>query len=327
MKPTRFSQVGISMALFAALLGLVACGGDGSPPRTVKTIAFLRAVPGSGADQVFFDELQREGYEVGRNLRVLARDLSEVHPDPEDAATVVEGWAKQGVDVILAFSSRGAIAARDASPSTDILFLVNNPVAVGLVKNEDAPEGRLTGVTFRVPADRTLSLAQRAIPSATRAGLIYSSTDPAAGSHRQAVVEAARTSGIELIQESFADDASISPAVSRLIKSKVDYVFISNSPTGILARTVIQEAVAGRVPIVANTSVVDFALVVLDPDVDELYRQLARQAARLLDGSEPTSIPVEDPRRYRLILNQGVATEFGISFPPDLVREADRVIP
>lgn len=287
----------------------------------------LRAVAGGGNDLAMFDEMQLAGYRRGENLTVLAEDPAETYPDPADAARAVKGWRAKGVDLIFAFSSRGALAARDAAPDTTVVFLVNDPVAVGLVKDEDAPEGRLTGVTFRVPADRTLALARRAIPGATRAGLIYSSSDPAAQPHRHAVERAARTLGVMLYQEPFADDAGIERAVERLLANDVDYVFISNSPTGIIARTKIRDAVAGRVPIVANTSVVDFALFSLDPDVDELYRQLGRQAARLLDGSPPNSVPVEDPRRYRLILNRSIAAGFGITFPPDLEREADRVVP
>lgn len=293
----------------------------------VKTVAFLRAVAGGGSDGELLSELQRAGYEVGRNLQVLAADPTETYPDPKAAATAVAGWQRQGVDLIFAFSSRGALAARDASPDTEVVFLVNDPVAIGLVRTPDAPEDNLTGVTFRVPADRTLSLARRAIPDATRVGLIFSSTDPAAAPHRAAVAAAARTLGMALFQESFADDAGVAPAVARLLARDVDLVFISNSPTGIIARTRIQAAVAGRVPIIANTAVVDFALLTLDPDVEELYRQLGRQAARLLDGSDPSTVPVEDPRRYRVILNRGVAKAFGIAFPADLVREADRVIP
>lgn len=313
-------------ALIVGLVALAACGGSGDSPKQAKTIAFLRAVEGGAADEAMFDELQRAGYRSGKNLRVLGAKPQEVHPDPADAAAAVKEWVKQGVDIIFAFSSRGALTAREAAPDTEIIFLVNDPVAVGLVESEDAPEGLLTGVTFRVPADRTLSLTQRAIPSATRFGLIFSSTDPAAEPHRQAVAQAARALRLTVVQESFADDAGIPAAVSRLIKAKVDYIFISNSPTGIIARAVTQKAVAGRVPIIANTTVVDFALLTLDPDVEELYRQMGRQAVRLLDGSEPSSVPVENPRRYRVTLNQGVATTFGITFPPDLVREADRVI-
>lgn len=308
-------------------MGLVACGGNGADDRPAKTIAFLRAVAGGGSDLVLLSELQRAGYDVGENLTILARDPAETYADPAEAAKAVAGWKRQGVDLILAFSSRGARAARDAAPDTNVLFLVNDPVAVGLVQTPDAPEGHLTGVTFRVPADRTLSLVRRTMPSATRVGLISSSTDPAAAPHRQAVATAARALGVTLIQELFADDAGVAPAVARLIAKRVDLVFISNSPTGIIARTLIQKAVAERVPIIANTAVVDFALLTLDPDVDELYRQIGRQAARLLDGSDVSSVPVEDPLRYRVTLNQGVADRFGISFPPDLVREADRVIP
>jgi putative tryptophan/tyrosine transport system substrate-binding protein len=306
------------------MLALVAC--STTPPDEPKTIAFLRAVPGGGNDTALLDELKRSGFHPDRSLEILGGDPNETHLDPDETKLTIEGWVDQGVDVIFAFSSRGALAARDAAPEVPVIFLVNDPVAVGLVQNEDAPEGNLTGVTFRVPADRTLALARRALPSATRVGLIYSSTDPAAQPHRQSVERAARSLDIELVQRSFADEAGIKPAVDGLLAAGADSVFISNSPTGILARIAIRDAVAGRVPIIANTTVVDFALLNLDPDTEELYRQLGRQGARILGGSSPSTVPVEDPRRYRLTLNQAVAADFDISFPPDLVREADTVI-
>lgn len=319
------SRTLISLAIASVVL--VACASNTKAPTSIKTVAFLRAVPGGGSDQVLREELGRAGYRVNVNLRFLADDPTETYPAPDDASKAVKRWVAQGVDIILAFSSRGALAAREAAPDTNIVFLVNDPVAVGLVENEDSPEGHLTGVTFRVPADRTLSFARRAMPSAKRAGLIYSSTDPAAQPHRLAVGKAASSLKIPLVEASFADDDGIAPAVSQLISKGADYIFISNSPTGIIARELIQKAVAGRVPIIANTTLVDFALLTLDPNVDELYRQMAKQIARLLDGSPPSSVPVEDPRSYKLVLDRTVARRFGLTFPPDLIREANLVEP
>lgn len=326
MEPFRARLVRKSLVTVATVLVFVACSDSDPRADGPRTIAFLRAFPGGASDAELLHELTLAGYRQDRDLRVLAADPSETHLEPEDVRATVKKWLAQDVDLIFAFSTRGALAARETAPDTDIVFLVNDPVAVGLVKNEDAPEGRLTGATFRVPADRTLALAKRAIPGARRAGLIYSSVDPAAQPHRLAVQRAADQTATRLYEESFADDADIVPAISRLLSDQVDYILMSNSPASVIARTLIQKAVAGRVPIVANTDVIDFAIMSLDPDVPELYRQIGRMGARLLDGSPMSAVPVEDPRAYRLTLNRRVADAFDIAFPAELEREADRVI-
>jgi putative ABC transport system substrate-binding protein len=72
--------------------------------------------------------------------------------------------------------------------------------------------------------------------------------------------------------------------------------------------------------------VISSALVVLQPDGPELSRQAARQIARLLSGASPGSVPVEDPRRYQVVVNQKIARQVGVTIPPDVLREATRVI-
>ena len=76
---------------------------------------------------------------------------------------------------------------------------------------------------------------------------------------------------------------------------------------------------------IANTALAGFALVTLTADTGELGRQLGRQAARLLAGESPATVPVEDPNRFLLTLGGGAAAALGLVLDPGLVREADAV--
>lgn len=291
------------------------------------TVAFLRAVPGTRAVQSsFLATLRREGYVVETNLTVLAADEEEAYPEQEDAEAAVRQWQQEGVDLIVALSTVGARAAEEAAPDVNTLFLANDPIATGLVKNAETPGGSLTGVTFRVPADRTLDLIRRAIPGESPIGLAYPPADSAGIAHRDEVLAAAEELGVSVIVEPFADADEVGESISKLADRGAGALLLSTSPTATRALEEFRgSAGSAGLPTIANTPLVPWAILSLYPDSEEIGRQLARQAVRLLSGSSPAAIPVEDPRQLILELNAVAAAEHGIEFSDDLMREADRV--
>lgn len=322
-------SVGLLFSLFIALSG---CTGpttatDGGEP-TVKTIAILRAVPGTPATvPAFLDELRAAGFSQGLNLSLLAGNAEEAYPDPEAARVAVEGWNRQGVDVIVAFSTDGARVAREAAPDAQVLFISNDPSSSGLVGDEQRPQGNVTGVSFRVPADRTLDVARRLISGMESVGLPLPEGDDAADAHRQTVAVATDELGLDLVVESFAAPEGAAEAVGRLDARAVDALLLSNSPSAsqALAETTAAAAELGM-PVISSTPLAEGALMTLAPDVDELGRQLGRQAARLLSGSSVKSVPIEDPRRFLLTIDVSVADRLGIDVGDDLLQEANLVI-
>lgn len=311
-----------------ALLALAAGCARGTEMPEPKRIAFLRAVPsGNTTEPLIVEQLRDVGYTKGRNLTVLGDQLDDAYPDPADAERVLRGWLEEGpIDLIVALSTGSATVAREVAPETPILFLVNDPKAVGLVEDELAPEGQLTGVTFRVPTDRTLDLARRAVPDLDTLGLAYPAGDPAAEAHRAVVEEVAGDLGITLLQASF-EAGSVGDAVDQLVAQGVDALLLSTSPAAIRVFPEIGEAVRRHdLPTISNTHLADFALLALYPDYEEIGRQLGRQAARVLTGTSASAIPVEDPRRFQIDVNLGVARSLGITIPEDLQQEATRVV-
>ena len=227
----------VAVALLAAL-ALPACFGGGDEEAPHVAVGFLRAVAGQDLSPVL-DELRRAGFVEGRNLTLFAKDDDEVHPDPADAERVVGEWVEEGLDVVVAFSSTGAAAASRAAPDADILCLTNDPVAVGLLENEERPEGRLTGVTFRVPADRTLALLRQALPGLAVLGFLEPEGDPAAVPHRIAAEAAAEDANIDLLVEAFAADAAVGAAVDALVDAGAEAILVANAPTAVMALSLI----------------------------------------------------------------------------------------
>ena len=319
--------------LVAAVLAMTAsaCGGDGAsddPAAQDVTIAFLRAVGGQeSTEPAILEELRAAGYVPGRNLTILAGDADLAYPDPEEAARAVAGWVEEGVDLIIALSTTGAQVAAETAPDVEVLFLSVDPSAAGLVADEASPEGQLTGATYRVPADRTLSLAQRVVPGLRRVGLALPVADPAAVANRNALQAAATELGLELVTREFRDADDVGAAVRALADLRVGAIVLSTSPTATRAFPETAAAVAAaHLPVVANTTVAEFAVVSLAPDPETLGRQLGRQAARLLSGASPDAVPVEDPSQFLLTVNATVARALGLDLEAGLLREADTVV-
>ncbi|HUR49196.1 MAG TPA: ABC transporter substrate-binding protein [Acidimicrobiales bacterium] len=320
------------LALLLCATSLTACGGDRpaalSAPQRKQTVAFLRAVDsGRPANQAaFLDELASAGYEKDRNLVLVGEELAVVYPDEASATAVVQQWVEDDVDLIVALSTVGAAAAAKAAPDIPIAFLVNDPVASGLVAEERSPEGQLTGVTFRVPADRTLDLARRAVPHAESFGVIYPPADPAVGPLLESATDAAATLGLTLVSAGFTGKDDIGSAVTSLRDQGAGMVWALNSPTTFrFFNEIAAAATTAALPMLTN-SASDAALLTLQPDTEELYRQLGRQVARILGGTPVSEVPVENPSKFLVSVNLKAADAAGISLPADLVDQADTVV-
>ena len=324
MGRVRWTPIG-GLLLVVALV-VAACGGDDAGDDR-RSVAILRTVPSAEvAIDAFLSELADRGYRTGDNLTVRAGGLDDVHPDPAEARETVRKWVADGVDVIVALSTLSAQAAAEAAPDTPVVFLVNDPATSGLVENERSPEGHLTGTTFRVPADRTLSIALDALGEIDRIGCLYPTGDPAAEPSVDAIVAGADALDIDVDTEPFASPDEVPAALRALADRGADAVLLASAPATVQAFPALTQATPEvGIPLVANTEL-DAALLVLQPERDTVYRQLARQTARLFGGAEVAETPVEDPGRYELIVNLAVAEQLGLELPDRFVESADRVI-
>jgi putative ABC transport system substrate-binding protein len=303
---------------------LVACGNDGKPD---KTIAILRAVPvAADTQKALLGVLADAGWKTGDNLTVLDPDVTEAHADPDEAATVVRGWVKKGVDLIVALSTPAAMEAVKAAPDLPVLTLANDPVGSGLLQHPDAPEGNLTGVAFRTPPDRTIDVATRITDAhITTIGVLTPADDPAGEPVRAALDAAARSLSIKVVDAAFHEDA-VGVAVDQLAAGGAQVAVLVNSAATVRSYDAIAAALTkAKLPAVANIASNPFALVVLAPDQPAAYRQLGRQAVRLLEGTKVSKVPIEDPGEFHMIVRKDVARQLGITLSRDLIEQADEL--
>jgi putative tryptophan/tyrosine transport system substrate-binding protein len=312
----------------AALIGLVtvaACAGTGAEGDGAPEVVVLRAVEDPYHD-AFLDRLRDQRFVLGRDVTVAPEGGEVVHAAADDVAAELE-TAGDGVAVVVAYSTPHARAALDLVGDLPIVSVVNDPVASELLVDRDRPEGNLTGVTFATPMDRTLQLATDVIGDIDRVGFLVPTDDPALVGPRERLADAADRAGMEVVEAGFAGVDDVPAAVAELAAAEVDVVLLGASSAVLLALEVLErELGAARLPVVANNARAAFAVAVLEPDGLEVRRQVARQVARLLRGDAVVTIPVEDPRRFRTVLDRDRVAELGL--PPldeALLRQADEV--
>ena len=317
-------RAALYVACLLAGVALTGCGGGDDDEE--RTIGFLRAVGvAQDSEDALLDELASAGWVEGENLTVLGGDADVAYEDPAEAQAAAREMVEDGADVLITLASTSAIAAREADLGVPILFLVNDPIAAGLVTDERAPDGNLTGLSFRVPPDRTLDVLT-SLGDIERVAVLAPVDDPGADGYRADFMDAAEQLGLEAVGVEFTGEDDADDAVRTAADGGADAIAVVSAPATIRALGAIEQAsFEARLPVIANTTVAEFAVIVLSPDTDAVYRQLGRQAARLLDGTEVREVPVEDPASFRLTLRSGAADRLGIELPEALVSRADEV--
>jgi len=251
-----------------------------------------------------------------------------VHTDEAETEQTVRDWLRKGVELIVALSTRTAAAAAKAAPTTPVLVLSTDPSATGLVKNERHPEGHVTGASYRVPADRTLALANDAFSGldVKRVGCLQPASDPAAVPARAALARGADALGMELICATFTSPDDVPNAVQQVLGAHVDIIVLVNAPATAIAFPQLRFVLSKTtVPVIGNQPA-DFAVLTLSPDSRVVYRTMGRQAARLLQGTPVADVPVEDPGRFVLVVNLPAAARIGRTIAPSVLKRADQVV-
>lgn len=314
-------------AAFLALLSVSCDLRGGASDDDIPLVGLLRVIP-DDHQPAFVDELRAQGWSGGRDVEVVPRGPDEVASDPDQARRLLREWARADVDLIVASSTPYAALAAELVPDVPTLFLVVDPVAAGLVRDPARPDSNMTGLTFWTPADRTLDLASQVLGGGLdRVGYLAPVGDPAVEGHLAGVLAASEELGIDLVEVVFDGPEAVPAAVDELSAAGVDLVYLPSANATVQALDVLETALmAARLPVVANADYVDFALLVLAPDGEEVRRQLARQAARLLAGADVSSVPVENPRRFVTTVDRGVADTLGLPpIDPAVLRKMDVV--
>jgi putative tryptophan/tyrosine transport system substrate-binding protein len=301
------------------------------PAANAPTVGFLGSgTPSSQRDvaAAFARRLSELGWTDGSGVTIAYRFAE---GRAERTSEIAAEFVQRKVNVIVASGSASVAAAKQATSTIPIVFsVVNDPLGTGVVKSLARPGGNVTGLSLQNPdlAGKRLDLLREAVPGVRRLAIMVNGGNPGA------VVEAGELKsmmgrlGVQPIVREIRRAGDIA-TVLRTLHQDADALYVCSDALTIGNRAEIATlALAARVPTINGPR--EFAeaggLIAYGANIPDLFRRAAEYVDKILRGTKPADLPVEQPVKFDLIVNQKTAKALGITVPPTLLARADEVI-
>ncbi len=277
----------------------------------------------------FRQALAEAGYVEGQNVTIEYRWAQGRYDKLPAMAADLVGL---GVDAIVAVSVPGADAAKAASRTIPVIFLVgSDPVAAGLVGSLARPGGNLTGVSAlaSVLLSKRIELMREVVPTASVMAVLVNSNHPDAERWMREIEQMPRPGEVQLHILKAGTANEIDAAFASLVQRKADALAVDGDPL-FVARVDQMVGLAARHAVPVIYSYPEFTraggLISYAPTTASGFRQVGIYTAKILRGAEPTDLPVVQPTGFELAVNLKTARGLGITIPPSILGRADEVI-
>jgi putative tryptophan/tyrosine transport system substrate-binding protein len=321
----------IGFTLSALLLAL--CASTEAQQRAkVAKIGWLGASslsgPGSGFG-LFRREFHKIGYVEGKNVTFehrFADDKLELLP------ALVDDLVRVKVDVILTASTSGAQAAKNATRTIPIVFLnASDPVAAGLVDSLARPGANITGLTNLAPdlGGKRLELLKEIIPKLSRVAVLWNPQELGSAQQWNESQLPARELRLALYSMEVSRADKYESAFKEATKARSGALAVTQHILASSNRKQIADlAIKNRLPAIwpRGDYVASDGFISYGPDREEPFRRAASMVDKILKGTKPADIPVEQPTKFELVINLKTAKQIGLTIPPNVLARADRVI-
>jgi putative ABC transport system substrate-binding protein len=273
----------------------------------------------------FFQRLRELRWIDGRNIAIEVR-WSEGRD--ERYSEIASQFVRLKVDVIVTSSTRAAIAAKQATAVIPIVFAVaGDPIGTGLVASLARPGGNVTGLSSQGTdtAKKLLELLRQVVPNLRRFAILFNVGNSGNMLEVGEIQAAARTLGLDAAIFEIDRIEDIARAFEAF-KGRVGALCILSDPLVNANRIRINTlALAARLPTIYQFReyVEAGALMSYGPNIPDLFRHAADYVDKILRGTKPADIPVEQPTRFDLVVNLTTAKTLGLTVPEKLLATAD----
>ena len=321
----RTFVAGVGAALLAAPHAAKA-----QPARKVPRIGFLVFVSSETRYRGFQQGLRELGYVEGQNIAIEFRSAD---GSLERLSDFADELVRLRVDVIVAGSTLGANAAKRATSTIPIIMAnVTDPVGTGLVSSLARPGGNITGLST-MSADlsgKRLELIKEVVPRLRRIGVLWYQDSPNSVAAFKELKAATQSLGVDV------RSLGVRPPIPEIDKAfgsasnwRADALIALDDALILSNRTrIIALAARYRLPAVYGYREFPDAggLMAYGPSRHDMYRQAAVYVDKILKGAKPGDLPVEQPKKFELVINLKTAKALGLTIPQSLLARADEVI-
>jgi len=321
----------IGLALGALLIAL-SVSAEAQQPARIPRIGILAAPSASffsARVEAFRQRLRELGYVEGRNILLEYRYAEgKLERLPDLAAELL----RLKVDVIVTAGAPVILAAKKASATMPIVFAnAGDPVGSGFVSSLARPGGNITGLSLMTPDldGKRLELLKEAFPKIARIAFLWGSLGTRGNRPLTDMEAAAKALGLKLLS---LEVRSLDDFDSAFARAKRDgaQALITTSGGLISAqqRQVLDFAAKNRLPAMYPDSefVEAGGLMSYAPNIADLWRRAADFVDKILKGTKPADIPVEQPMKFEFVISLIAAKQIGVTIPPNVLVRADKVI-
>ncbi|TMA78455.1 MAG: ABC transporter substrate-binding protein [Deltaproteobacteria bacterium] len=319
------------LALSVTLL-TISLPADAQQQAKIPKIGELLFRPGptlGAGREVFRRSLRELGYVEGKSI---AYETRSAEGKLDRFPVLTDELLRLKVDLLAASSTAEALAFKTATRAIPIVFVVSSdPVSDGLVDSLARPGGNITGVTTiaSVLAGKRLELLRETVPNLHRVAVLWNPRDPGstqqwkesqlAGQELRLQLHSMEVSGADRYESAFKEAMK---AGSGALAQMAGSVASANR------KQIADLAAKHRLPAIFEREdfVVSGGLISYGPDRAESYRRAAVMVDKILKGTKPADIPVEQPTKFELVINLKAAKQIGLTIPQSVLFRADRVI-
>jgi putative tryptophan/tyrosine transport system substrate-binding protein len=316
--------------LITVLMLFAAVPAEAQQPGKVHRIGYLSGRSGAGPlDEVFKTALRELGYVEGKNVTFAYRWAEEkMDRLPALAAELVQ----LKVDVIVTETTPAAQAAKKATTAIPIVMaLSGDAVGTGLVASLARPGANITGLTFMGPdlSGKWVELLKEMSPKTSRLAYLAHPDLPPEVLVFKAMQPVAQGLGLTIKLVEARSQNDFTHAFSEMRQARVNGLVVSPGIIYVQNRKLIVDfAAQQRLPTIYGRS--DFVdaggLASYGTSFPDLYRRAAVYVDKILKGTKPADLPVEQPTKFEFIVNLNAAKQIGLTIPPNVLARADRVI-
>ncbi len=322
----------LALSVIAFVLVLSAAVAQAQQPTKIPRIGFLAATkPAAVAARVaaFRQGVREVGYVEGKNIVVDYRYAEGSGDRERELATEL---VRLKVEIIITSGPTVTRTAKEATITIPIVFAQDgDPVASGFVVSLARPGGNITGLSSVSPelSGKRLELLKEIVPKLSRVVVIGSSIEP---NNEQILKELELAAAVLKVNVQYLDVRSpndIDTAFQAAAKGRADGAVLLGSVVFNAHRMQIVElAVKNRLPATYTRPeyVEDGGLMTYGPSINDLFRRAATYVDKILKGAKPAELPVEQPKKFELVINLKAAKQIGVTIPQSLLYRADKVI-
>jgi putative ABC transport system substrate-binding protein len=325
------------VGIVALVLAVTVCGAAATAqqPKKVPRLGYLSisdpATESTRAEAIRL-ALRERGYIEGQNIAIEYR-YTEGKQDrfPELAAELV----RLKVDIIVVAGGTGLIqAAKNATKTIPIVMMGfgSDPVEAGLIESLARPGGNVTGLTNLGPelGGKRLELLKEAVPKLARVAVLY---NPATAFNvlelKEVLPVAARALGLTIQPWEVRAADDFERVFAAMGKQRADGLYVlGGGLMGANGKRIADLALKSRLPSVYNSKqhVEAGGLMSYGADLADSYRRVAYYVDRILKGTKPADLPVEQPMKFELEINLKTAKTLGLTIPPIVLMRATSVV-